>query len=61
MHYTHLYDDDFSYETSNDGVGGEKTKNYRVKLQPKPISYNDVYEKYISGYKQQIIKIDYSK
>lgn len=60
--YTHLYDEDFIYEISNDGRWATgKTKNYRVKLQPQPLSHTNAYEKYISGYKQQTIKIDYSK
>lgn len=62
--YTHFYDADFSYERSNNGNWSTKqTKNYRVKLQPQPISHTDAYTKYISGYKykQQTIKIDYSK
>ena len=59
--YTHFYDADFAYERSNDGGWGEKTKNYRVKLQQPSYSYTNAYEKYISDYKQQTIKIDYSK
>ena len=60
--YTHFYDADFSYERSNNGNWSTKqTKNYRVKLQPQQPSYTEVYEKYITGYIQQTIKIDYSK
>lgn len=60
--YTHSYDMDFAYNANNYGNWTtEKTKNYRVKLQPQPISYADAYRKYIAGHKPRIIKIDYSK
>ena len=57
--YIHGYTD-FTYGRYNNGDWSTK-QNYRVKLQSQPLSHTDAYTKYISGYKQQTIKIDYSK